>query len=313
MNVLPRRNRAWIDLAIVLVAAAACWRIAADVELIEWLFKLTRKWERFQVDELAVALIALAVGMAWFALRRYADARADVRRRKEAQARLAESLQEQRRLAQRYVLMQEAERKALARELHDELGQYLNAIKIDAVAMRDTSPDDAARTAGAAAIIANADHVYRTVGSLIRRLRPVGLEELGLSAALEHVVDSARARSGATRFTLAIDGDIEHLGENCDLTIYRLVQEGLTNCARHAAASAVDIELVRGRDEQGERITLTMTDDGGGTNWANHREGLGLVGMRERVEALGGAFHVTTTPGYGFRFVASFPVEQASA
>jgi two-component system, NarL family, sensor histidine kinase UhpB len=312
MKLFSRRHRAWTDLAIVLIVAAACWWIAANVELIEWLYVLTRQWERFQIDELAVVLVALAIGMMWFALRRYSDARAEVRRRNEAQGRLAESLGEQRRLAQRYVLMQEAERKALARELHDELGQYLNAIKIDAVAIRDAASDGAARAAGASTIITNADHVYRTVSGLIRRLRPVGLDELGLAAALEHIVDGARARAAGTRFTLGIEGDIERLGENCDLTIYRLVQEGLTNCAKHASASEVDIRLMRGRDGR-DNITLTMTDNGAGSDWAQQREGLGLVGMRERVEALGGTLHVTTAPGYGFRFVASFPLDEVKA
>jgi two-component system sensor histidine kinase UhpB len=313
MNLFSRRHRAWTDLAIVLAVALACGWTAAHVELIEWLFVLSRQWERFQVDELAIVLIALAIGMTWFALRRYSDARAEVRRRNEAQARLTESLAEQRRLAQRYVLLQEAERKALARELHDELGQYLNAIKIDAVAIRDAATDDAGRAASATAIINNADHVYRTVSGLIRRLRPVGLDELGLAAALEHIVDGARTRSAATRFSLAIEGDLDYLGENCDLTIYRLVQEGLTNCAKHASASEVAIRLVRSRDDPGENITLTMTDDGAGTDWARHRDGLGLVGMRERVESLGGALHITTAPGRGFRFVASFPLAGAGA
>ncbi|HMF27853.1 MAG TPA: hypothetical protein VKE42_03720, partial [Candidatus Cybelea sp.] len=89
MKLFSRRYRAWTDLAIVLIVAGACWWIAANVELIEWLYVLTRQWERFQVDELAVVLVALAIGMTWFALRRYSDARSEVRRRNEAQGRLA--------------------------------------------------------------------------------------------------------------------------------------------------------------------------------------------------------------------------------
>jgi two-component system sensor histidine kinase UhpB len=307
----PDRIRIWRDLAIVLAAAAVCWWIAAHVELIEWLFAHTRGMERFQVDELAIVLVALAIGMTWFALRRYGDARREVIKRNEAQSRLTEALAEQRRLAQRYVLLQEAERKALARELHDELGQYLNAIKIDAVALRDQAPTNEARSADAGSIIANADHVYRTVSGLIRRLRPVGLDELGLAAALEHIVDGARARAPATRFSLGIEGELDALGETCDLTIYRLVQEGLTNCGKHASASEVDIRIARANKTRRECITVTMTDNGAGTNWAAYRDGLGLVGMRERVEALGGHFQITTAPGYGFRFVASFPLEQS--
>jgi len=313
MNLFSPRNRAWSDLGLVVAVALVCGWAAAHVELMEWLFALTRRWERFQVDELAVVLVTLALGMTWFALRRYRDARAEMRRRNEAQARLAESLAEQRRLAQRYLLLQEAERKALARELHDELGQYLNAIKIDAVALRDAAPGETTRQSGATSIIANADHVYRTVGGLVRRLRPVGLDELGLAAALEHIVDGARSRSPDTRFTLSITGNLEHLGEASDLTLYRLVQEGLTNCIKHAAASEVKIELVRDDDRAGDRITLAVTDDGKGADWTQHHDGLGLVGMRERVESLGGTLEVTTAPGRGFRFVAAFPVAEVVA
>jgi glucose-6-phosphate-specific signal transduction histidine kinase len=310
---LSERNRVWIDLAIVLVAAALCWWLASRLELIEWLFVHTRRLERFQVDELAIALVALAIGMTWFALRRYRDAKREVAKRIETQERLTESLAEQRRLAQRYVLLQEAERKALARELHDELGQYLNAIKIDAVALRDDTPTGEARRAGAGSIIANADHVYRTVGGLIRRLRPVGLDELGLAAALEHIVDGARARLPSTRFSLHVDGEIGALSETFDLTLYRLVQEGLTNCAKHASASEVDVRITRERVTSRDCIMLTMTDNGAGADWAARQDGLGLVGMRERVEALGGQLHITTAPGYGFRIVASLPLEEVKA
>src|SRR5207249_11570809 len=83
---LAEHRRVWSDLAIVLVTAVACGWIAADFELIERLFTLTRRWERFQVDELAIVLVALAIGMSWFALRRYADARRELAMRNEAQA-----------------------------------------------------------------------------------------------------------------------------------------------------------------------------------------------------------------------------------
>ena len=313
MHVISERTRIWTDFTVVAAVAVGCGWIAAHFELVEWLFTHSRPWERFQVDELAIVLVALAIGMTWFALRRYFDARREVAMRNEAQARLTESLGEQRRLAQRYVLLQEAERKAIARELHDELGQYLNAIKIDAVALRDDAPADPTRSATATSIVASADHVYRTVSGLIRRLRPVGLDELGLAAALEHLVDGARARTQGTRFDLQIDGDIERLGETSDLTIYRIVQEGLTNCAKHAAANEIEVLVARARAATGDCITLAITDNGAGADWAAHQHGLGLVGMRERVEALGGRLHITTAPGYGFRLVASFPVEGARA
>lgn len=307
------RERIWADVAIVLAISLACGWVSARLELVEHLFAATRRWERFQIDDLAVVLVALALGLAWFAARRYAEARREVAHRLVAEGRLSDSLAEQRRLAQRTVTLQEEERKALARELHDELGQYLNAIKLDAVAIRNASPGQAEQHAAAQAIVVNVDHVYRTVGNLIRRLRPVGLDELGLAAALEHLVDGARQRAPSTRFSLTIEGDVERLGEACDLALYRAIQEGLTNCTRHAAASAVQIELVRAREGSRDEVRLTITDDGAGANWAEPRRELGLVGMRERLESLGGRLHVTTAPGYGFRLVASVPIAAGHA
>jgi glucose-6-phosphate-specific signal transduction histidine kinase len=310
VNLPKARLNVWRDLAVVILLAVFAGWAGARLELFERLFDWSRTWERYEIDELLVVMVALCVGMTWFAARRYRDASHEIERRNEAQERLTDALAEQRRLAQRYVSLQEGERKALARELHDELGQYLNAIKLEAVTIRDEHPAGAPQREAAVSIIQNADHVYRAVGILIRRLRPVGLDELGLAAAIEHSVDGARARSPATRFSLAIDGDVDKLGETCDLIVYRLVQEGLTNCAKHARASEVDIHLARRNGGGGDRIALTFTDDGAGANWAERKDGLGLVGMRERVQALGGDLHVTTAPGYGFRFVASFPLPE---
>jgi signal transduction histidine kinase len=264
-----------------------------------------------------IVLIAFALGMAWFAYRRYREAHAELVHRTDVQARLAEALAEQKRLAQRYLRLQEEERKALARELHDELGQYLNAIKIDAVGIRDGTGDGndtgpASRRAAALSIIHSADHVHATISDLIRRLRPVGLDELGLAAALEHCVEGARSRLPATQIRLAVEGDVDRLGEALDLTIYRLVQEGLTNCAKHASATEVDIRLARARSHDGgpDEVAVSMTDNGAGA--AQPKKGLGLVGMRERVEALGGEFTVSSAPGYGFRFAARLPIDNTT-
>ena len=110
-----------------------------------------------------------------------------------------------------------------------------------------------------------------------------------------------------------VDGEIGALSETFDLTLYRLVQEGLTNCAKHASASQVEVRIAGARITARDCIMLTMTDNGAGADWAARQDGLGLVGMRERVEALGGQLHITTAPGYGFRTVASLPLEVSKA
>jgi two-component system, NarL family, sensor histidine kinase UhpB len=193
--------------------------------------------------------------------------------------------------------VQEQERRRLARELHDELGQTLNAIKLDALALL---PDPAHGVEAIARRIAgNADHVYRAAGDLVRHLRPPALDELGLVDALEACVDRWRSSHPALTMQLSTGGDFEGLGETVNLAIYRIVQEALTNCVRHAKARHFYIDLTREPGSQG-RILLEMRDDGVGFQVATlPSSGSGLTGMRERIGLLRGRFELLSEPMKG--------------
>ncbi len=183
------------DLSVVIVLTVAIGAIAAYFELSEMLHEASRGWERLEIDELPAVFVALSGSLAWFAWRRVREARAEIARRREAEAQLASLLSDNRRLAQQNLRMQESERKALARELHDELGQYLNAIKTDAVTLQErTGGSDGPLLRASTAIVGHVDHVHGVVSDLIRRLRPVGLDDLGLRAALEHFLSNAQQR-----------------------------------------------------------------------------------------------------------------------
>src|ERR1700728_222458 len=216
--------------AAVIAATALSILLSAHFQLTEALYAHTRRLEYLQLDELPIGLLVLAIGLIWLSWRHNRQAIRELHARQLAEARLAGVLTENRKLAQEHLRIQELERKHLARELHDELGQYLNAIKLDAVSIVDVGAADAAATGRAArAIIRSIDHVHATVSDMIARLRPVGLDELGLPAAIEHCIDEWRQRLPGTRFDLSVRGNLEGLGENLDLTLYRLIQEGLTN------------------------------------------------------------------------------------
>lgn len=217
-------------------------------------------------------------------------------------------LLENRRLAREYLQVQESERKLLAHELHDELGQYLNAIKIDAVAIQQRTTDEASPLLRASsAIIEHADHVHCVVRDLIGKLRPVGLDELGLRAAVEHFLDGWRRRLPHLHFDVVLEGDLDEIAEPLALTLYRLLQEGLTNISRHARAARVAIRLQRSADSASDEVVLSLADDGCGAQPDQRHPGLGLVGMRERVEMLGGRFEVVTGPNRGFSILARIP------
>jgi two-component system sensor histidine kinase UhpB len=307
----PRRRVHLRDALLVALLTLATWVLCGLFNVTEMLRRLTAPYERYQLDELPSVLLVLGLGLTWFATRRYREARLEIARRKSAESQLAAALADNRRLAQQYVDLQESERKALARELHDELGQYLNVIKLDAVGMRDDQrANPAAMRNRAGTIIENCNHIHGALATLLRELRPTGLDELGLAAALEHYVDTWRARLPDVSLRLAIAGDFTGLPETLTLTVYRLVQEALTNVARHAAASQVAIDLARTGDGNGEddRIELTVADDGVGAAPGRPTRGLGLIGMRERVMALRGSLALTTSPGGGFELAARIPV-----
>jgi two-component system sensor histidine kinase UhpB len=300
------------EAAVIVGLTALSLILAAHFQLTETLYALTRHWEYIQLDELPIGLLVLAIGLIWLSWRRYRQAGRQLQARQLAEARLAGVLSENRKLAQEYLRVQELERKHMARELHDELGQYLNAIKLDAVAISESAGGDAQFSVTTSlSIIRSIDHVHGAVSDMIRRLRPVGLDELGLAAAIENCVDHWRQRLPATRFSLTIRGDLHALHESLTLTLYRLIQEGLTNIYKHAAARQVDIMLER-RESDGtgaDQLILTVVDDGRGMEPSARTAGFGLSGMRERVEMAGGRFLLESAPGRGMSFSATLPAQ----
>src|SRR5271163_1538955 len=164
------RRDALAVVVVSLAAAVTCVRLNLSEATVGWM----RRHENLQVDELPGILLVIAACLLWFSTRRYLEASRELDLRRATEARLAEALAENQRLAQQYVDKQEHERKALARDLHDELGQTLNAIKLDAVSIRETDAGRFGVRDTAVAMIANIDRVYGVVTGLIRQLRPVG-------------------------------------------------------------------------------------------------------------------------------------------
>lgn len=304
------RNAARRDLALLAAGALLFAALSVRFEMFESVLAWTRPHERFQLDELPGVLLFVACGLAWYAWRRVGEVRRELVLRRSVEERLRCALAENRDLALAAVRVQEEERRSLARELHDELGQYLNAVKIDAVCLRDGAVDAAVdRRAEAASIVAAVDHVQSVVGDIVRRLRPAGLDELGLPAAMDHCLEGWRRRLPAVEFRLHVAEGVAGLNEATNITLYRLLQEGLTNVAKHAQAALVEITLTRSPGQLGRvpEIVLAMRDDGVGRGAGGATRGVGLIGMRERVEALAGRFEIAQV-ARGFGFVAHIPL-----
>jgi two-component system, NarL family, sensor histidine kinase UhpB len=137
----------------------------------------------------------------------------------------------------------------------------------------------------------------------------VGLDDLGVAAALEHCVNEWRSRLPLTAIEMSIAGDFETLDETRALVLYRLVQEALTNIARHSQATRVEIRIAPARTtDGGQSLEILIADNGRGADMKAPRAGLGLVGMRERVSALGGSITLASEQGAGFKVMAFLPV-----
>jgi PAS domain S-box-containing protein len=230
----------------------------------------------------------------------------DITEAKRAQETRVE-LEQNRRLTQAIQSSLEQERRNLARELHDELGQCVTAIKTIGMAISNRSEANAPEThKNAQTIVSVAGHIYDVVHGIIRQLRPSALDHLGLSEALRDVVNTWSARHPDVACDLDVGDDMSDLSEDLCIAVYRLVQECLTNVARHSRASKVTIRMRRENwPASGEVISLTVVDNGQGLPEGAEAKStrLGLLGMRERVQALNGTFELHSTDGLEVRVV----------
>jgi two-component system sensor histidine kinase UhpB len=209
---------------------------------------------------------------------------------------LHNSVRNNHKLTQQIITLQEEERKNLARDLHDEIGQHLTAIHVDASAILKAKSLSVARES-ARAIDEVSRQMMDIVHDMLQRLRPVILEELGLNAALRELIDSWQQRNQSVRTMVSIRGHMNAPEDIIAIAVYRIVQECLTNITRHAQASNVHIEV----DCMDDKLILSVQDDGRGFDTGTPVDGFGLAGMRERVEALGGSFNVNSSPDRGVR------------
>ncbi|HEY2828746.1 MAG TPA: sensor histidine kinase [Thermoanaerobaculia bacterium] len=230
--------------------------------------------------------------------------RALERRSDEERERAEAAEQEMRLLSQQLVAAQEEERKKLTRELHDHVGQMLTALRME-IGRADRSRASADTMTAHALSEARRllDTILRSVRDLVMGLRPSMLDDFGLQPALEwHVREFRR------RFTISVDltitGDLSSLPDQYRTCVYRIVQEALTNCARHALASGIRIVVAY----DGSMLDLTVSDDGVGLDTPRTR-GMGLIGIEERVRELHGSFNVQTRPQGGTDLTVSIPIE----
>jgi len=237
----------------------------------------------------------------------------DVTDRTRAAEELEQSREELRALAARLQAIREEERTRIAREIHDELGQALTALKLDLAwcGPRRARGTGAGRTSEPVRAIDESitdriDETMQIVRRIASELRPSVLDQLGLEAAIEYLVQDASRRTGIT-VTLDAAEEFPRLPDDVASHAFRIIQEALTNVTRHSKATRVDVSVRRA----GGAIILGVADNGVGfaPDSLSGLHSLGLVGMRERALACGGVLMVQGKPGEGTSIVVTIPVK----
>jgi two-component system sensor histidine kinase UhpB len=213
-------------------------------------------------------------------------------------ATLGDAVEERRHLAERAVSLQDAERKEIARELHDEFGPYLFALRAHVSSLMrfagGGAPDTEVLRKHGDAILEQVNALQQFNRRVLERLRPVGLAELGLREAIGALVRLWRESHPGVMIETAISQSLGETGETADLTIYRTVQEALTNVFRHAGATSVNVTVEPAKQpaSAGRGCALVRVRDNGNGLKPDTKLGFGLTGMRERIAALGGTLTV---------------------
>lgn len=215
---------------------------------------------------------------------------------------LQTSTQNNHRLTQQIINLQEDERKSLARDIHDEIGQYLTAIHVDASAILATKKMTNARDS-AVAISNNTRQMMDMVHELLQRLRPRVLDELGLGLAISELIHHWRQRNRSVAIVQNVHQHLGMLDESVAITAYRVVQECLTNITKHAKARRLTISVV----SEENNLRIDIEDDGIGFDKTLMTNRYGLAGMRERVQGLMGNMNIETALGSGTKIRITLP------
>lgn len=215
---------------------------------------------------------------------------------------LAETSKQNQALSRHSLQIQEDERQHLAKELHDELGQSLTAIKVMAASAKNVNADVPYITDTIADV---SDHLISVVRLMMRNLHPLMLTELGLKASLEDLLNQWSKHQPAVSLTLICPESVDNLNHQTTIQLFRIIQECLSNIARHAHAKIVTITLQLSADNY---LSLHVIDDGCGCQLSDTKNGFGLLGIRERIKSLGGELNIQTQPNQGLSISARIPL-----
>ncbi len=294
-NELVRRRTAMLELVDRIDQISTRELTSGDAKL-----NTTFEVLRLRLIVMLAATVGVGILLAAFTIRRILALEGELNQRYDEVRRAQHELKE---LSARLVSAQEEERRAISRELHDEVGQSLSALLMEAGNAAARVPQDSAEVRRHVESIKKlAEASVNVIRNMTLLLRPSMLDDFGLVPALEWQAREVSKRTGL-RVHVSAEESAPELPDDLRTCIYRVVQEALHNCARHSHARTVKVVV----KHEPRRIVLTVEDDGSGFD-ARRVRGLGLVGMEERVNHLGGVFEIVSHPGTGTKLEVELPL-----
>jgi signal transduction histidine kinase len=295
------------DIKIAFATVVFAYLVSLYFNLAERFSQWLEPYEHLQLDEIPLALFVLAVMSAWFSYRRMGELAAEITRRTKAEHDLEKLLEENQSLARYAMQAQEDERRHIAREIHDDMAQYLTAVRMDALTVQKSAPNELVEYA-TLRIANNTEHIQKAARALIHRLRPAALDALGLIGAVEQLTEEWEPHHPDTQCALSIDESCQSLDERINIVAYRIVQEAMTNIARYAKAQSVNINIGVSTITRQATLCIEVRDNGIGFDAGVLGKGVGIIGMRERVKSVGGTFNLLTSENSGVLITVKIPV-----
>lgn len=311
-----RKKRAWIDLLLITLASMITWVVAGSLDLAERWINWATLGEHYQLDEIIFVLLVACLGLMWFGKRRFEELENVLSEKMEIQSSLEKKhheisllLKQNRALIKHITFLREAERNQLAGELHDVFGQYLAAIDVNVSVGLQKTPENHSLYKTLQTIRESTDFLRGVTRSKLSSIKPPGLERVGLTASIKDLIakwlESFPAYTVKDHITL----DDDSIDYDTSLTFYRCLQESLVNISRHADASIIILKMKMLDGEQGREVMLSIKDNGKGFQTDELLgNGMGLIGMRERVTSLNGTFLLDSAPNKGTTITITIPL-----
>jgi glucose-6-phosphate-specific signal transduction histidine kinase len=301
------------DLLVIAVLALLVYWVAGYFDLAERYIDWTALGELYQLDEIVFVLLAICLGLIWFSLRRIRELKHILLHNltmqhnlRKTNQHISQLLENNRALVKHIALVRESERQHLATELHDVFGQHLAAMDANLTVATNLN-EDSKLSEILVAVMDSTTHLRTLTRDKLRNLKPPILKSIGLSGAVQELLHDWRLSFPDISVTAELDIHDEQLDEDVALTLYRAIQEGLVNISRHAHADTVFLKLEEQHHQQQHSLHLLLEDNGKGVLSDSKDKGMGLIGVRERTEALDGHFSLSPASPTGTRLQITIP------